>query len=116
MAKAGVIHFITESRKAHGVHERTTREKRMAMCTVRNARQSEYYQAENAGMKPEYQFDLTLAEDWHGERLLEYQGQVYRVIRTYETAPGGLEIIAGRYDANGTDETDQDDSGSDSEN
>ena len=108
MAKAGVIWLIGENPKAHGVHDQTDRIRRRVLCTVKNVRQSEYYQAYNGGIEPEFQFNLTLAADWHGERLLEYRPRfrtrLYRIIRTYETPSGGLEIIAGREQMNGTDE------------
>ena len=100
MSKAAVIRFITENRKAHGVHEATTKKKRLVLCTVERVRQSEYYEAHNAGFSPELQFNLTLAEDYHEEGSLIFEGKEYRVIRTYETKSGGLEIIAGRSDRN----------------
>lgn len=107
MAKAASIQLITRNRRAHGVHETTTDQKRLVLCTVRKVRQSEYYQAENAGYSPEYQFDLTLAADYHEESALEYQGREYRVIRTFEKPEGGLEIIAGRSERNEPDTDDE---------
>ena len=100
MAKAASILLVTKNRKAHGVHETTSDTTRLVLCTVRSIRQSEYYQAENAGYRPDIQFDLTLAADYHDETRLIYQGREYRVIRTYEKQSGGLEIIAGRSDRN----------------
>lgn len=104
MARAATIRLITRDRRAHGVHEETQERKRMVFCTVRNARQSEYYQAENAGHRPEYQFDLARAEDYRGEGSLTYRGLEYDVIRTYEKPGGGLEIIAERSERNEPDE------------
>lgn len=111
MAKAGVIWFIGESPRAHGVHETVTETRRKVLCTVKNARQSEHYQALEYGMTPEFQFNLTLVADWHGERILEYRAprdqiRRYRIIRPYETPSGGLELIAGREEVNGTNEND----------
>lgn len=100
MARAGVITLITKNRKAHGVHESTTDSKRRRRCIVRKVRQSEYYQAENAGYSPEFQFDLAVAGDYHGETSLMFEGREYRIIRTYDTDDGGIEIIAGRKERN----------------
>ena len=104
MSKAAVIRFVTETRKAHGVHEETQKKRRLVLCTAKRVRQSEYYEAHNAGFRPEYQFDLTVAEDYHGEASLIYEGKEYQVIRTYETDSGGLEITAGRSDRNDADD------------
>ena len=117
MAEAAVILLVTKNRKAHGVHETTTDTQRPVLCTKKSARQSEYYEGHNAGFRPEYQFDLTLKADYHGESSLIFNEQEYDVIRTYETKTGGLEIIAGRSDRNepedNTDDTDDSDGGQD---
>lgn len=107
MAKAAAIQFVTKDRRAHGVHEATQDSKRLVLCIVRKVRQSEYYQANNIGYRPELQFDLTLAADYHGESTMIYEKKEYTVIRTFEKPEGGMEIIAGRSDANG-EETDED--------
>ena len=70
----------------------------------KKVRQSEYYQAENAGYSPEFQFDLTLAADYHGENSLIFEGKEYSVIRTFEKPEGGMEIIAGRSERNEPDD------------
>lgn len=98
MAKVGAILLITQTAEAHGVHETVTETRRLVLCTVKSVRQSEYYEAYNSGFKPEYVFTLTLASDYHGEPLLEFEGKVYNVIRTYETEEGGIEITAERSD------------------
>ena len=113
MSKAAAIRFVSESRKAHGVHEATTKKTRLVLCTVKRVRQSEYYEAHNAGFSPELQFDLTAAEDYHDESSLIYEGREYSIIRTFEKAAGGLEIIAGRSDRNEPNDTDGSDGGQD---
>ena len=116
MSKAAAIRFVSESRKAHGVHETTSKTQRLVLCTVKRVRQNEYYIAHNAGFSPEYQFDLTAAEDYRGESTLIYEGKEYEIIRTFEKAAGGLEIIAGRSDRNEPedgDDTDDSDGGQD---
>ena len=104
MSKAASIYLITETAKAHGVHESVTPKKRLVLCTEKSVRQTEYYTARNTGYTPEIMFTLTVAEDYHGESILEYKGKPYDIVRTYETDEGGLEIIAQRGDANGPDQ------------
>lgn len=108
MSKAGSILLVEENARAHGVHETVQPQKRLVLCTVKSVRQTEYYTARNTGYAPEIMFTLTLAEDYHGESILEYEGKQFDVIRTYEPDEGGLEIIAQRGDVN---EPDQDGDG-----
>ena len=95
MAEAAVILLVTKNRKAHGVHETTTDTQRPVLCTKKSARQSEYYEGHNAGFRPEYQFDLTLKADYHGESSLIFNEQEYDVIRTYDDRYMILEVNNG---------------------
>lgn len=103
MMRADVIELITENASAHGVHDTVTETSRQVYCTVRSVTRSEFYNALNAGVQPEWIFVLALAEDYQGERVVRYRGQKLRVIRTYVTADDGIEITCERSDVNGTD-------------
>ena len=52
----------------------------------RGVYQSEFYNAAQAGLYPSITFVLTNREDYHGERLIEFEGKSYNVIRTDWTA------------------------------
>ncbi len=108
MSKPGSIRLITESAAAHGVHEEITEHKRLVLCTVKSVHVSEYYLAHNSGYRPELVFELTLAEDYHGESRLEYEGKGYDIIRAYETDTGGIEITAQRGDVNADSDNEND--------
>ena len=108
MNRADVIVLITENRTGHGVHEVVTDTARTVMCMVESVRRSEYYDASNAGYRPEFVFKLALAEDYQDERLVKYHGQRFRVVRTYRTEDEGIEITVERSDERGTDENDTD--------
>lgn len=45
--------------------------------------QQEFYQAHAVGLKPEIKFVLTDYLDYDGESLVQYEGQHYRVLRTF---------------------------------
>jgi len=111
MMRADVIGLITENRTGHGVHEAVTDTERTVMCTVESVRRSEYYDALNAGVRPEYVFKLALAADYQNERLVKFHGQKFRVVRTYLTRDDGIEITVERSDERGTDEEPEPDSG-----
>lgn len=108
MMRADVIDLIKENRTGHGVHEVVTDTARTVMCMVESVRRSEYYDASNAGYRPEFVFKLALAEDYQDERLVKYHGQRFRVVRTYRTEDEGIEITVERSDERGTDENDTD--------
>lgn len=104
MMRADVIQLISENRSGHGVHEAVTETARTVMCTVQSVRRTEFYNALNAGIQPEYVFVLALAEDYQNERIVMFHGQKFNVIRTYMTAGDGIEITVERSSENGTDE------------
>lgn len=57
--------------------------------------QAEFYQAQAVGLKPELKLKLADYLDYEGETLMEYQGERFRVLRTYRTGQE-LEITAYR--------------------
>lgn len=104
MVRADVIGLVTETRSAHGVHETITETVREVMAEVRSVTRSEYYNALNAGVQPEIVFKLTADGDYQDEKFLRYKNKRYRIVRTFLTNDGGIEITAERSDENGTDE------------
>lgn len=48
----------------------------------RSVRRAEFYSAAQAGLHPTITFDLAFRGDYNGERLIEWNGQLYNVIRT----------------------------------
>ena len=113
MVRADVIGLVSETRRAHGVHETITESVREVLAEVRSVTRGEYYNALNAGVQPSLVFKLTLDADYQDEPFLYFHGKKYGVIRTYLTDDGGIEITAERSDENGTDETDPDGADSD---
>lgn len=103
MVRADVIGLISETRSAHGVHETITETVRNVYAEIRSVTRSEFYNALNAGIQPEYVFKLALDADYQQEHFLRYNNQRFRVVRTYLTGDGGIEITAERSDENGTD-------------
>lgn len=64
---------------------------------VKNIRQTEFYQAQTAGFKPEIEFVIAEYTEYTGEELIEYDGIEYRIIRTAKTnTERELLIICGR--------------------
>lgn len=79
-----VIYLIstTVTVDAYGdpVVEKTERE---IFADVKSIGQSEFYQAQAVGLKPEYKFILADYGDYQNEKVVKYDGVEYSVIRTY---------------------------------
>lgn len=56
---------------------------RQVFCEIRSVGQKEFYQAHANGLKPEIVFVLSDYLDYENEMLAVYNGQRYRVLRTY---------------------------------
>lgn len=68
--------------------EETTRQ---VFCRSRSITRNEWYEAANAGLKPEVVLILSTQLDYEGEKLVEWQGTRYTVVRTYQ-APDSDEL------------------------
>lgn len=66
--------------------------RREAFAELRSIGQSEFYQAQATGYKPELKFVLADHLDYGGETLIEYTGTLYSVLRTFR-AGQALEIV-----------------------
>lgn len=56
--------------------------KNEVFAELRSITQNEFFAAQTAGLTPEYKFLVTI-HDWNGESLLEYDGDIYHIYRTY---------------------------------
>ena len=62
---------------------------RDVFCSVRSIGMKEFYQASSTDFHPEVKFILADYLDYHGEPMAIYDGQLYRILRTYRT---GIEL------------------------
>lgn len=77
-----------------------TDSERSVYCKVMSISQSEFYQAQAAGLKPEIKFVISDFLDYQGEKILKYKPyagteEKYSIIRTYQNGLS-LEITAKR--------------------
>lgn len=68
---------------------------RTVFCEVMSIGQSEFYQAQAVGLKPELKFKLSDYLEYEGESSVEYDSVRYRVLRTYRTG-NGIELVCYR--------------------
>ena len=84
MVKADVLFLIGQTPEAHGVFEEYIESKRQVFCTVRSVGMTEKYEAMSKGLDLQYVFALSDYAEYAGEKVVEYNGERYSVIRTYE--------------------------------
>ena len=83
--------------------EITTRE---VFVQPRGVYQSEYYNAAQIGLKPSITLEMSYKGDYHGEKVLEYNGTEYAVIRVDWTAQrDGIALICEERVQNGNTPT-----------
>lgn len=63
--------------------------KREVLCSFRSIGMTEFYAASSTDFRPELKLVLADYLDYEGETLVDFEGQRYRVLRTYRA---GLEL------------------------
>lgn len=82
-----VITLIGES-QPHGVLDDPVETSRQVYCSVRSVGMTEAYTAMSHGLHPEFVFLLSDYGDYQGEKVCEYKGTRYRIVRTYRQNQG----------------------------
>lgn len=72
-----------------------TETRKDVFCRLASIGQKEFYQAHAVGLQPELKFILADYLDYSGETLVEYNGQRFRVLRTYRDS-NELELVCYR--------------------
>lgn len=72
-------------------------ERSEVFVNVKSVKYSEFYSAHIAGFNPEIIFEIADYYDYKGQPLIEYDGEIYKVIRTYRTTIS-LQIVCQHYD------------------
>lgn len=75
-------------------NEEYTNVETTVFCEVDSITQSEFYQAANTELNPEYKFTIFFG-DYDGQPLVKYHGTCYAIYRTYR-ANDNLELYAER--------------------
>lgn len=83
-----VINLIAEYPAAHGAFESITETSRQVFCSVRSVGMTEAYTALSNGLHPSFVFTLSDYADYNGEKICEYNGVRYRIVRTYRQNQG----------------------------
>lgn len=65
---------------------------RTVLAERKSIRQSEFYQAAAAGLRPERLF-VVWSREYRGERLLEHDGRRFTIIRSYDRGDERTELV-----------------------
>jgi len=65
---------------------------RKILCGIKSIVRNEFYAAAQTGLKPEITFIVHNFE-YNGEKEVEFEGQKYRVIRTYLASSEEIELV-----------------------
>lgn len=76
----------------------TETSRRPVFSALRSIGHAEFYEAYATDYRPELKFVIADYYDYAGETYIEYEGTLYRVIRTYRVGTE-LELTAGRASA-----------------
>ena len=66
--------------------------KQNVYAECRSISQTEFYQAQTAGFKPEIKFVLTTSRDYKGQEEIIFNGIRYKVLKTYIPPNDSIEI------------------------
>lgn len=83
MTHQNVLYLIGESPAAHGIFESYEEPRRKVFCEVQSVGYNEFYRAKENGLEPTFRFILADTREYQGEKICEYEGNRYRIVRTY---------------------------------
>lgn len=92
MNRAYKIKLITNAYTSDSIGQMIpTESDKSVFAIVRSASQSEFFNAGEAGLKPDKVFDVLMTE-YEGQMRVKHEGEVYSVYRTYIRDDGRIEL------------------------
>lgn len=86
-------YLISETKTENTVGDTiTTPTERLVYVDEKSIRQSEFYQAQAVGLRPELMFEMRLA-DYNKEAKFKYEDKKYDIIRTFRKNRDYIELI-----------------------
>lgn len=97
MDRSRAIYLISEIKVQddEGVWRLSEESRRKAYAQITSVTASEFFEGGRNGLNPEYRFTLFFA-DYHGEEILEYNGKLYSVYRTFIARKDYIELYTER--------------------
>ena len=92
MWRQSSVTLIMEDPPCRGVGIEPTEKRHTEACTVKSIGQTEFYQAQALGLKPEIKLVLDWAWNYHGEKRCKFEGRYYEILRAYNTKTNEIEL------------------------
>lgn len=87
---------VTSERNKYGEWVDVDSKPRNVHANKKSVRQSEFYQAHAAGIKPELMVEVQ-AFEYNDEPKLMFEGTIYYIIRTFTKTDEKIELICSRF-------------------
>lgn len=78
-----VCTLLRENPEAHGIFDPPTEDPCTVFVQVQSVGRYEFYRGLENGLEPRYVLRISEREDYHGEKIVLFRGDRYRVIRSY---------------------------------
>lgn len=89
-----VIFLVSKKKDFNEIGDKIeTEERAQRFAKIKSIGQSEFYQAQAQGLKPEIKFVIADYLDYNNEKEVIYNNYRYKVLRTYRTESNELEIV-----------------------
>lgn len=88
-----IAYLVSETETTNDLGDTVlTPTERLVYVDRKSVRQSEFYQAQAVGLRPELMFEMRRA-DYQDEPKLKYDDKTYLIIRTFEKNKDFIELI-----------------------
>lgn len=78
-----LVEEVNSNKKDEHDNPITERTLKQRFASLKSISQTEFYQAQTSGYKPEIKFELADYLDYAGESHVVYEGFIYKVLRTF---------------------------------
>lgn len=92
MIRDDVCELVYFSPETHGIFENRTEKHRKVFCQITSISRYDFWRAKDNNLDLDLTFVLTHYTDYNGERWILYNGDYYKVERTYIKDNGNIEI------------------------
>ena len=96
MIRASTVTLISTLPDAHGVYDAPALLEREVACDVVSVSRNEAYAAMNHNLKPAWTLILSDYGEYQDEQTCRFEGNLYRIIRTYTRSDHRIELILER--------------------
>ncbi len=83
MIRDDVAYLVSEDPQAHGIFAERQEAKTMVYCRIKSVTRTEFWKAYSNGIEPALVLEMSDFVDYGGQKIVEYNGKRYRVVRTY---------------------------------